>query len=196
MSDKKFMAAFEKNAQTDTEKGILWRTAVLAWAANNAMRLEGDMVECACYRGTSARIIVDYLDLKESSKNFYLYDLFEESNSAIMKLEFHKKGLYEEVVEKFSDVPNAKVCRGFIPNILHEVAPEKISFLHIDLNNAEAEIATLEVLFDRVVPGGVIIFDDYGWIQFAKSKAAEDAWLEKRGYKVLEMPTGQGMVIK
>ena len=39
----------------------------------------------------------------------------------------------------------------------------RIAYLHIDLNQAPAEIAALEVLFDRIVPGGIVILDDYEW---------------------------------
>jgi len=52
------------------------------------------------------------------------------------------------------------------------------------------------MLFDRVVPGGAIVFDDYGWNGYRPQKDAEDAFLAARGYSVLELPTGQGLLIK
>jgi hypothetical protein len=42
----------------------------------------------------------------------------------------------------------------------------------------------------------VIIFDDYGWKVFRKQKVAEDQFMRARGYEVLELPTGQGLVVK
>lgn len=51
------------------------------------------------------------------------------------------------------------------------------------------------LLFDRVAPGAVIVFDDYGWLGCRPQRLAEDAWLAKRGYRVLELPTGQGLVV-
>jgi len=69
--------------------------------------------------------------------------------------------------------------------------------MHIDLNSAEYEIAVLEVLFGRLVPGGVLILDDYEWGgMYRKQKIAEDAWFEQRQYRVFPLPTGQGMVLK
>jgi hypothetical protein len=88
------------------------------------------------------------------------------------------------------------VTQGRVPEILHEIAPEKIAFLHLDLNNASAELGALELLFDRVVPGGSIVFDDYGWHVYRAQKLAEDAFLNPRNYHVLELPTGQGLLIK
>ncbi len=68
--------------------------------------------------------------------------------------------------------------------------------MHIDLNNAPAEIGALEILFDRLSPGGILILDDYGWVGYKAQKQAEDPWLAARGYQVLELPTGQGLVFK
>jgi len=51
-------------------------------------------------------------------------------------------------------------------------------------------------LFDCVVPGGIIVFDDYGFYLFRRQKEAEDAFMAARGYHILELPTGQGLVVK
>ena len=75
-------------------------------------------------------------------------------------------------------------------------APEKIAFLHIDMNSEKAEIQALEHLFDKVTPGGVIIFDDFCWTCNVNQMKAELAFMNKRGHCILELPTGQGAVIK
>mgnify|MGYP000179091681 FL=1 len=64
------------------------------------------------------------------------------------------------------------------------------------MNNADAEISTLEYLWDRIVPGASIVLDDYGWLAYRAQKEVEDPFFAKRGYSVLELPTGQGLVIK
>ena len=108
----------------------------------------------------------------------------------------HGAGLYEQVKKRFADLPNVTVTKGSVPEVLHTVALEKISFLHLDINSAAAEIGALELLFDRVVPGGVVVLDDYGWIAYREQKAAEDPFFLDRGYRVMELPTGQGLLIK
>jgi hypothetical protein len=76
-------------------------------------------------------------------------------------------------------------------------SPDRISYLHIDLNQAPAEIAALDALFDRVVPAGIIILDDYEWAGvYRPQKLTEDPWFGSRGYRVMPLPTGQGLVIK
>lgn len=154
-------------------------------------------MECACYKGNSARIVCDYLDFGKSDKHYYLYDLFE--HSADMDhhgMPEHSADLYGQVKQRFADMQNVHLTQGSVPEILHQVAPKKISFMHLDINSAAAEIGALEFLFDRIVPGGVIILDDYGWLGYRAQKDAEDPFFAARGYRVLELPTGQGMVIK
>lgn len=198
MEDEKFMAAFQKHATDPIEHAILWRLSIVAWGARNGMRLEGDFVECACYKGTTARIVCDYLDFSSNrGRNYYLYDLFEHDESMPHhSMAEHSPQLFESVRQRFTDTPNAVVTRGMVPGILEQVAPEKIAFMHLDLNNADAEIGALEILFDRMVAGAVLILDDYGWLAYREQKLAEDSWLEKRGYRVMELPTGQGLLIK
>lgn len=193
LDDEPLMAAVAKHTNTVTEKAILWRTAVLAWAARHALRLDGDFVECGCYRGTTARILVDAVDLAHTDKRYYLYDTFEHDPRApeISKAEFEA-----QVRQRFADLPNVIVTAGPVPAVLDRAAPEQISLLHVDMNNAAAEIGALEKLFQRMVPGAVLVLDDYGWLQYREQKRQEDAFLAKLGYTVLELPTGQGLVIR
>lgn len=154
-------------------------------------------MECACYKGTSARIICDYVGFGNSGKQYYLYDLFEHSEDMDHhSMPEHGAGLYQKVKERFAAFPNVHVTQGAVPEVLHQIAPEKIAFMHLDINSVAAEIGALEMLFDRVVPGALIVLDDYGWAGYRAQKEAEDVFFAERGYQVLELPTGQGLVIK
>lgn len=195
--DMPFREAWLKHSETVEERGAAWRRATLVWAARTALRLDGDFVECGCYKGTGPRIIADVLDFGALDRRYYLYDLFEH-NAAMPHHHMleHSGELFDWVKARFADLPNVVVTQGRVPDSLAIAAPEKIAFMHLDLNNADAEIGALEVLFDRIVPGGILILDDYGWIGYRDQLVAEKAWFKARGYEVLEMPTGQGMVIK
>lgn len=197
LTDEPFMRAFNKHAETLPEKAIIWRLFTVAWAAKNALRLEGDLVECACYKGFTARVVCDYLDFAAQPRRYFLYDLFEhDKNMPHHSLPEHGEGLFNQVKARFADTPNVVITKGRVPDSFAQAVPEKIAFLHLDLNNADAEIAVLEVLFDRMVPGAVLVLDDYGWLGYRGQKLAEDPWFAARGYSVLELPTGQGMVVK
>lgn len=203
LDDEVFMRSFISNTlqdnseQAEIEKSIIWRTHLLTWAAGNCLKLEGDFVECACYRGTSAKILCDYLDLNNTNKHYYLYDLFEhDEDMDHHAMHAHGEGLFEQVKKRFSIYPGVIVTKGGVPEILHTIAPEKIAFMHLDLNGASAEVGALEFLFDRIVSGGMIVLDDYGWVKYREQKLAEDIFFAERGLKVLELPTGQGLVVK
>ncbi len=137
------------------------------------------------------------VDLAESDKGIWLYDMFEHDETMRHHaMPEHGADLFAQVTERFADIENAHVIRGEVPAILAEGAPDKVSHAHLDLNDATAELGALEFFFDRLVTGGTIIFDDYGWLGYRPQKLAEDAWLAERGYSILELPTGQGLLIK
>ncbi|GAA4417574.1 class I SAM-dependent methyltransferase [Acidovorax lacteus] len=198
LEDEAFMAAFREHAQTPIEQAVIWRMSTILWGVRNGLRLEGDFVECACYKGTTVRVVCDAVDFgAHSDRHYYLYDLFDHDPSQPHHaMPEHSKELYGQVKARFSGFPNVTVTQGRVPDVLEQVAPQKIAFMHLDMNNAEAEIGALEVLFDRMVPGAILVLDDYGWLGYRAQKLAEDPWFAKRGYHVLEMPTGQGLVIK
>jgi len=196
--DEVFVKAWQTNCETDADRAIVWRRYILACAAYHCVQLDGDFVECGAYTGVGVKTVMDYLGGTEFPKTFWAYDLFEhEEGMRHHAMAKHGKGLYENVLAKFKDYSQVRVIRGNIPEVFEGQSPEKISYLHIDLNEAPAEIAALETLFDRVVPAGMVILDDYEWSGvYRVQKIAEDPWFESRNYRVMPLPTGQGIVIK
>ena len=100
------------------------------------------------------------------------------------------------MVERFARYPNVRIVRGAVPMSFEEAVPERVAFLHVDMNSSKSEIAALEVLFDKVSRGGVIVFDDYGWRAYRRQQEAEDVFMRARGQRILELPTGQGLLVK
>ena len=197
LHDQPFMTSWEQNAVSTNDKAIIWRRYIKVMAGFHCSHLEGEFVECGAYQGTGAKTVLDYLGGPAFPKTFWLYDMFEHNEQMVNHaMPGHGPQLYDEVCKRFEGYPNVKILKGFLPDVLKEGCPEKIAYLHIDLNQAPAEIATLEALFDRVVPGGMIILDDYEMFYYRAQKYAEDDWFGRRGYKVFPLPTSQGFVIK
>jgi hypothetical protein len=202
LEDKKFVDCVSRRLngvpQHDVPvMGIVWRTHVMCWAAQQCVHIDGDFVEAGCYYGDTARIVYDYVDFATLDKTYWLYDLFDENDGSVAEvLTGHSGGLLAKATANFSQAPNARIIAGRIPDSFGKGAPERIALMHIDMNNAASERATLEALYDRVQPGGIIIFDDYGWIQYLPQKESADEFMAKRGRKILELPTGQGMAIR
>ena len=195
--DLPFRRAWEANCMNDTDRAIAWRRYFIATMACHAVHLPGDFVECGVYHGTGVKTVVDYLGGTAFPKTFWAYDTFDTNPVAGHVFEDQGPGFFQRVQQRFAGYEQVRLIMGTIPDIFATHCPEKIAYLHVDLNNAAAEIATLETLFDRVVPGGVIIFDDYEWAGiYRQQKITEDAWLDRRQYRVTPLPTGQGFVIK
>lgn len=205
--DEQFRNAFIKHATTEQEKSLGWRLHTLTWGAKQCLDIPGDFVECGVYHGFSFAVVTAYLNFEKVDKVLYLYDTFEgipgdynseNRSNAIYEEENanNQDAIYQHVQKKFERYSNVQIVKGIVPDTFEIVCPEKIAFLHVDMNSTKSEIAALEALFDRVSAGGIIIFDDYGWSGYIKQKEAEDAFMKERNHNILELPTGQGLLIK
>ena len=195
--DEAFRIAWESNVQNDADRAIAWRRYILACAAYHCAQLPGDFVECGVYRGTGIKTVIDYFGNKGFTKTFWGYDTFDYNPVESHSFAGQEDGLFDEIKKRFEGYDQVRLVQGLLPDSLIGNSPEKISYLHIDLNSAEFEIAVLEKLFERVVPGGVIILDDYEWGGiYREQKIAEDAWFEQFTHRVFPLPTGQGLVLK
>jgi O-methyltransferase len=204
--EARFMSSFNSTASSRQEQSLIWRLHVLAWAASHALHVPGDFVECGVYQGFSSAVLCKYLNFATVPKTLYLYDTFsglptetstpEERDIWQAYYALDPQKLLNAVKKTFSPYPNVKIVQGIVPVTFTEACPEAISYLHIDMNSAQAEVLALDHLFDRVSPGGLIVFDDFGWICNRAQTEAELGFMRKRGYAILELPTGQGLVLK
>ncbi|MGR3323454.1 MAG: TylF/MycF/NovP-related O-methyltransferase [Pseudooceanicola sp.] len=205
-ADQRFTDAMKKHHKSNQELSLAWRLHTLCWAANQALDFEGALVECGVFTGFCMGVVGDYINFAATDREMYLYDTFEgipeaynsekRSNAVYEQLNRSETPILQTVRDRFADWPRVHVVPGIVPDTFAETCPDRIAFLHLDMNSAASEIAALEGLFHRVVPGGFIILDDYGWTGYHAQKQAEDKWFGERGHQVLELPTGQGMVIK
>ena len=141
--------------------------------------------------------MVDYLKFANLPKRLFLYDIWDPTATQIDTSAYSfDNDTYATVKNYFKCYKNVILVKGFIPDSLSQQSPEQISFLHLDMNNAAAEIGALETLFDRVSSGGYILLDDYGASGFHDQHIQETEWFANKGYCVLELHTGQGLVIK
>lgn len=195
--DSVFLEAWQSNVTNAADEAILWRRYILCCAACHCVHLAGDFVECGVLAGTGVKTVIDYFGRDNFAKRFWAYDVFESNPVEEIAAVGQREGLFESVQERFSGYEMVALVAGLLPASLEGNSPERIAYLHIDLNKAETEIAVLERLFERVVPGGIVILDDYEWSGvYRRQKISEDAWFAARDYRVIPLPTGQGLVIK
>ena len=109
-------------------------------------------------------------------------------------------GLYpttaDAVIENFNEWQNVKIIVGAIPETLDQIKATAIAYLHIDMNCAPPEVAAITQVWDRLVPGAMILLDDYAYFGYRQQKLAMDAFAETKNVTVLSLPTGQGLMIR
>jgi O-methyltransferase len=141
-----------------------------------AMRLhekgvEGDIVECGTYKGGSSAILGSTLSPKQ---HLWLYDSFAgmpevSANDGPDAGQYAGKGVaskadVEEVLAKLHVSPEQVTIReGWFADSFKSPLPETVAFLHCDADWYESVMLVLETFYPRVVEGGCIVLDDFGY---------------------------------
>ena len=180
------------------EKSIIWRLYILSYFAKSCLGLQGDYLELGCYVGGTAERLMESINFGSSGKHYWLYDLFEWSpGDAQTHMPAHDNPrMYENVVERFKHKSWVSVIRGSVPDSFSKGFPDQIAFAHIDMNSPEPESAALIKVLPRLSAGGVIVLDDYGWWGYSAQKKVLDPIAAEYGLSILELPTGQGLILK
>lgn len=213
MIDPDFLKAYQRGLKSGGfEHHIYWRVHVALWAAHAASMLDGDFIECGVNAGIVSSAIMEYLNWNSLKKKFYLFDTFSgidprfvtEEEKKQGKLEYNKKifesGGYAtdvEVVKKnFAQWNNVQIVQGAVPETLNQVNIEKIAFVHLDMNCAIPEYEAIKHFWPRMVPGALLLLDDYAFFGYESQKKAMDQFASEANISILSLPTGQGLAIK
>jgi hypothetical protein len=210
-----FLEAFERGLEGYAENERwkpTWISYICCWAGRQALDLEGDFVECGVWKGSLSRAVLSYTDnLDNGRKNFWLFDTFDGfvetylSETERQRFLRSEEGVhysarflntYDIVKEKFKDFPNVKIIKGSVPGSLKNFGGEKVCYLSIDMNCVYPEIEAISFFWDKLVPGAVVILDDYNWMAHIEQKKAFDMFAREHGFEVLALPTGQGLIFK
>jgi len=170
----------------------------------------GDFVECGVWRGGSAMAMCFKLNsLNIQDRHLWMYDTFSgmtnpsendveisTGNSAfkLMGKAIDKdedniicEASKEEVIFNMEStsypMTNIHIIEGDVLKTLGKNSPDKISLLRLDTDWYESTCKELEVLFPKLVRGGVCIIDDYG--HWKGSKKAVDEYLKDNCINVL-----------
>lgn len=211
MRDPRFVAAYRAGMENGPPATrVEWRVHVALWCATQALRLEGDFVECGVHTGILSGAVMTWLDFaKETRRRFFLFDTWagipvEQMTAAERAMgesanRKYQNGdvLHADVLKKFSRWPNAVITRGRVPESLAAMQDcQRVAYASIDLNVTEAEMGAIDFLWPRMASGGIVLLDDYGWAPHINQKVAWDAWAARNGVMILALPTGQGMILK
>jgi hypothetical protein len=122
--------------------------------------MPGDLAELGCYKGGSAKLIRDH-----SRGTLHLFDTFAGiPDDDAAEGGVHVKGEFAGSLDDVKAVvgtENVEYHVGAFPTGREPDA--RFRFAHVDLDTYQSTAAALAYLVPRMVPGGVILLDDFGW---------------------------------
>jgi O-methyltransferase len=186
---------------------VEWRVHQYIWAAWHCKQLEGDFVECGVNTGIFSLAIMKYLDWNTIDKDFWLFDTYEGCPAGQFTQDEVEIGIdkvhensyfdcFELAKRNFSPWERAKLVKGRVPESLSTVEIDKVAYIMIDMNAVVPEIAAAEYFWPKMVSGAIMCLDDYNWVHHIHQKIAFDKFAEERGVKILNLPSGQGILMK
>jgi O-methyltransferase len=159
--------------------------------------LDGDTAEAGVYEGGSSWLICQ---ARGGRSTHWGFDSFEGLSAPS-----HRDGDFwsagdlaasEASARALLEPLGAVVLKGWIPEVFAQARIGRLVFAHVDVDIHDPTLASFEHFYDLLVPGGVIVCDDYGFAPCAGAKQAVDEFMADRPESVIHSPTGQGIVIK
>jgi len=168
--------------------------------------LDGDVIECGVYKGGSSLQIANKLKSLESKKILYALDTFE--GHPYDDAEDMPKELVDKVYQKkepkkargfLNDVDlneiknhfakenldNTVFLKGLFKDSFKKISDKKFCFAHIDADYYLSVKQCIEFLKKRIVPNGIIVFDDYDVEDLPGCTKAVDELLGRESLSIL-----------
>lgn len=204
---------FDTDKAADYENGFYLTSSVPRLAKALAhyelyrriITLPGHVVECGVFKGTSLVRWASYREVLESphSRRIVGFDTFgafpetayaddqalrERFIAAAGGMSLSAEELQQVLAHK--GLRNVELVAGDIletvPRYVETHPAFKIALLHIDTDIYEPAKAALETFYDRIVPGGLLVLDDYGI--FPGETKAVDEFFAGRGVQLQKLP--------
>ncbi|MCW2868541.1 MAG: methyltransferase [Marmoricola sp.] len=177
--------------------------------------LEGAVVECGVWRGGSMHAVArTLLEGGVTDRDLYLFDTFSgmteptdrdrrgDRTAADMLASAAKEewvwavASREDVEQGLAtlDYPGERfhLVEGPVEETIPGSAPDTIALLRLDTDWYESTKHELDHLYDRLVPGGVLIIDDYG--SWQGSKEATDEYMARLSNPPMMVRAGRGRI--
>lgn len=204
-NDESFWSAWrefpEWKKETPDRKFMLWSLV------RSTTRLDGDTAECGVLGGASSFLICKAFEAAGKKNEHHAFDSYEglsepkaEDKPDSATAFSWKEGDLSvplEVAKSNLEGFSVNFYKGWIPERFPEVEDKRFSFVHIDVDLYEPTRDALEFFYPRMVKGGIILCDDYGFETCpGATRAFDDLVREKEEGVVVHVPTGQGYIVK
>jgi len=181
----------------------------LVWSLYRSVaHLAPATAECGVYTGGSSFLICKEGEAKGHLKAHYAFDSFEGLSAPTPNDTPHTETAYlwnegdlavdeDHVRSLLEPCKSVKFFKGWIPDRFDEVSDDQFSFVHVDVDLYEPTLASIEFFFPKLVPGGILLCDDYGSEVCPGARLALDEYSQRHALgPVVDLGTGQGMLVK
>ncbi len=203
LKDREWQARYDEMAKdwfTDHIPEIRWRMWMLTEFARYADGL-GSFAEFGTYRGGCA-----FMMLSTTTRSpLHMFDTFEGIPATRLTEKEQGEGFagrlsdtsVEHVKHRLASWPErTHYYVGDVFDTLGTVETGTLSLVHLDMNAAEPTRRCLEFAYPRLRPGGVIVFDDYGFRGYEDQRRLIDEFFDATPDRAIALPTGQGFVLR
>lgn len=164
----------------------------------------GDVAECGVRFGKSS---VFMLEADLSARHYHLFDSFEGLSKPAPEDLLTQNGesyWIEGDIETpeagarahLSGFRNVTLYKGWIPARFPEVADRRFALVHVDVDLFEPTRESLDFFWPKLVENGILVCDDYGSRRCPGAKKAMDAFFADKDVSLLELTTGQAVVVR
>lgn len=172
-----------------------------AWAA-----VDGELAECGVNAGRGSFIML--AANRSNAKHLYGFDSFEglsgpveadrPRDSRARAWELHDLAVDEDQARENLRAFEGRfsLLKGWIPERFSDVADQRFSLVHIDVDLYEPTLASLDFFWPRLGPGGLVVCDDYGSRRCPGARRAMDEFAALKGLHVAELTSMQGLLFK
>lgn len=169
--------------------------AVILREAKRALERDGTFVEFGCYAGTTSLFLERLFVAHDDQREFHVYDSFaglpEKSDQdsspsgeqfVAGELSVSKKEFIMNFKKAGLRLPH--IHKGWFNELLPSDVPDNITFAFLDGDYYESVRVPLELITPKLVPGAVILVDDYANLALPGAAKATDEWARRHGYTV------------
>jgi hypothetical protein len=208
LSRKVILTQFRQDSVNTEVAQLRWRHYIVYWSATVASLLAGNdknFVEMGVCDGLTAWYASRARQNSNSDGEFFLYDSWEGMRSELLTESEGKSAGSYSYLNIDNTKKNLELCgpekfvyiKGFIPESFSQSRhPDQIAWMHIDLNSSIPTLASLDYFWDRTMPGGIVLLDDFAWPGYEDTRLAVERWCENRSLLILQFPTGQAIITK
>jgi O-methyltransferase len=135
-------------------------------------KLTGDIIEIGTWRGGTGALMAVQAARCGIDGKVYLCDTFTGVVKSSDKDTYYNDGEHADVslegvrnlIDRQLGLNNVEILQGMFPEDTgHQVAQNRFRLCHIDVDVYQSASDILDWVWERLVPGGIVVYDDYGF---------------------------------